>query len=133
MPDYHDVFWRLLFQRIDCAKEFFRFLLEEKAEFLELENLVFIQEIFYRKKKLLYDILYEIPIRNSNQKLYLEAIMGKRVLTAYERALEEGELKGEFKKALETAQKMLEKGFSVSEIQEITGLSEDQLKENGIL
>ncbi len=284
MPDYHDVFWRLLFQRIDCAKEFFRFLLEEKAEFLELENLVFIQEIFYRKKKLLYDILYEIPIRNSNQKLYFllehksrrandfeiqimkyknaihkwqkkefgkmsyiisilfyqgldnwdpeseveevrnlknpisneakeeilifdlrkidplrdfenpelragilllkiirdpwddfivgwnkireilnsmeeskrvdleeemldyifrsrteendfleEAIMGKRVLTAYERALEEGELKGEFKKALETAQKMLEKGFSVSEIQEITGLSEDQLKENGIL
>jgi predicted transposase/invertase (TIGR01784 family) len=284
MPDYHDVFWRLLFGRIDCAIEFFRFLLKEKSEILDLENLVFIQEIFYRKKKLLYDILYEIPIWNSNEKLYFllehksrrandfeiqimkyknaihkwqktefgkfsyiipilfyqgldnwdpeieleeirnlknpisngakeeilifdlrkidpsrdfenpelkagilllkiiqdpwddfiigwnkireilnsmelskkidleedildyifrsrtedndfleEAIMGRKVLTAYERALEEGREEGELKKALETARKMLEKEFSVSEIQEITGLSEDQLKENGIL
>jgi predicted transposase/invertase (TIGR01784 family) len=284
MPDYHDVFWRLLFGRVDCAIEFFRFLLNEKAEFLELENLIFIQEIFYRKKKLLYDILYEIPIRNSKEKIYFllehksrrsgdfeiqimkyksaihkwqktefgklyyiipilfyqgldnwdpeieleeirnlknpisngakeeilifdlrkidplrdfdnpelkagilllkiirdpwddfivgwnkireilnsmeeskkidleedmldyifrsrtedndfleEAIMGRKVLTAYERALEEGREEGELKKALETARKMLEKEFSVSEIQEITGLSEDQLKENGIL
>ena len=70
MPDYHDVFWRLLFGRIDCAIEFFRFLLKEKSEFLDIENLVFIQEIYYRKKKLLYDILYEIPIQNSNEKLY---------------------------------------------------------------
>ncbi len=280
MPDYHDVFWRLLFGRIDCAIEFFRFLLKDKSKLLELENIVFIQEILYRKKKLLYDILYEIPIRNSNEKLYFllehksrrandfeiqimkyknaihkwqkkefgklfyiisilfyqglddwdpeselkeirklknpissgakeeilifdlrkidplrdfenpelkagllllkiirdpweefimgwnkirenlnsmeeskrvdleeemldyifksrseendfleEAIMGKRALTAYERALEEGEMK----KALETARKMFEKGFPVSEIQEITGLSETQLRENGIL
>jgi predicted transposase/invertase (TIGR01784 family) len=70
MPDYHDVFWRLLFWRLDCAIEFFRFLLKEKAEFLELGKLTFIQEIIYRKKKLLYDILYEIPIQNSNEKLY---------------------------------------------------------------
>jgi hypothetical protein len=70
MPDYHDIFWKLLFQRIDCAIEFFRFILNEKSELLELENLVLIQEIDYRKKKLLYDILFEIPIRNSNEKLY---------------------------------------------------------------
>jgi len=60
MPDYHDIFWKLIFLRLDCAIEFFRFLLKEKAEFLELENLLSIQEIYYRKKKLLYDILYEI-------------------------------------------------------------------------
>jgi predicted transposase/invertase (TIGR01784 family) len=281
MPDYHDIFWKLLFQRIDCAIEFFRFLLKEKSDFLELENLVFIKEIDYRKKKLLYDILYEIPIRNSNEKLYFllehksrrandftiqmmkyklvihkwqkkefgrmssiipilfyqglerwnpeddlnemkklnnpiltgnkeeflifdlqkiepirdfvspelragllllkiiryrweefikgwriirdilnsmeetkridleeemldyifksrfesrdlveEIIMGKqRTLTLYERALEEGELK----KAIETARKMLEKGFSSLEIQDISGLSEDELRENGVL
>jgi predicted transposase/invertase (TIGR01784 family) len=281
MPDYHDIFWKLLFQRMDCAIEFFRFLLKEKADLLELENLIFIQEIYYRKKKLLYDILFEVPIRNSDEKLYFllehksrrandftvqmmkykqvihkwqkkefgrmysiipvlfyqglenwdpendlreikalnnpilsgqreeflifnlqkidpvkdfvnpelragllllkiirfpweefvkgwhkikeilnsmeeakkidleeemldyifrsrsesrdlveEIIMGKqRTLTLYERALEEGELK----KAIETARKMLEKGFSVSEIQDITGLSDNQLKENGVL
>jgi hypothetical protein len=46
----------------------FSFYQKEKAEFLELENLLSIQEVFYRKKKLLYDILYEIPIRNSSEK-----------------------------------------------------------------
>jgi predicted transposase/invertase (TIGR01784 family) len=56
--------------------------------------------------------------------------MGKqKTLTLYERALEEGE----FKNKLDTARKMLMKGFSASEIQEITGLSEDQLKQNGIV
>jgi len=280
MPDYHDIFWKLILLRIDCAVEFFQFLLKEKAELLDLENLLSIQEIYYRKKKLLYDILYEIPVRNSSEKLYFliehksrrandfelqmmkykhvlhkwqkkefrklssiipilffqgldnwdpeseleevrklknpilsenrqeilifdlskidpleafrspemragmlllkiisdpwnefiegwnkiqeilnsmeiskridleeemleyifrsrtedndfleEAIMGRKVLTAYERALEEGKLENK----LETAQKMHTKGFSASEIQEITGLSEDQLRENGIV
>ena len=288
MPDYHDVFWRLLFQRIDCIIEFFRFLLKEKSDILELDNLVFIQEIYYRKKKLLYDILYEIPIRNSNEKLYFllehksrrandfelqimkyksaiykwqkkefgklssiipilfyqgldnwdplqeleqvknlknqilsvikeeilifdlrmidpmrdfenpelkagilllkiirdpwddfiigwnkirailnsmeeskridleedmldyifrsrtedidfleEAVMGRKVLTAYERALEEGIEKGreegELKKALETARRMSDERFNPEQIIRITGLSEDQLKEIGIL
>jgi predicted transposase/invertase (TIGR01784 family) len=58
--------------------------------------------------------------------------MGKKVLTAYERALEEGELKGKLENKLETARKMLEKGFSVLEIQDISGLSENELKENGV-
>jgi hypothetical protein len=70
MPDYHDIFWRLILSRKECAVEFFLFLLKEKAGYLELEKLVLIQEIYYRKKKLLYDILYEIPIRNSSEKLY---------------------------------------------------------------
>ena len=67
MPDCHDIFWKLLFQRIDCPIEFFRFLLKEKSELLDLENLIFIQEINYRKKKFMYYILNEIPIRNSER------------------------------------------------------------------
>ncbi len=281
MPDYHDRFWKLLFQRMDCAIEFFRFLLKEKSDFLDLEKLVLIQKIDYRKKKLLYDILYEVPILNSDEKLYFlfehksrrandfmiqmmkykliihkwqkkefgkmysiipvlfyqglenwdpendlnemkalnnpilsgqreeflifnlqridperdfvipelragllllkiirypweqfiegwdkireilnsmeeakridleeemldyifrsrfesrdlveEIIMGKqKTLTLYERALEDGKLENK----LETARKMLEKGFSVLEIQDITGLSENELRENGVL
>ena len=70
MPDYHDIFWKLILLRMDCAIEFFRFLLKEKAEFLDLENIVSIQDVYHRKKKLLYDILYEIPIRNSSEKLF---------------------------------------------------------------
>ena len=67
MPDYHDVFWKLLFQRIDCAVEFFRFILGEKAELLEFEKLLPVKDIYYRKKKLLYDILFVIPIRDSER------------------------------------------------------------------
>ncbi len=70
MPVYHDIFWKLILLRINCAIEFFRFILKEKAEFLDLENIVSIQEVYYRKKKLLYDILYEIPIGNLSEKLY---------------------------------------------------------------
>ena len=70
MPDYHDIFWKLILLRIDCAIEFFRFLLKEKAELMDLENLLSIQEVYFRKKKLLYDILYEIPIRSTSEKLY---------------------------------------------------------------
>ena len=54
MPDYHDIFWKLILLRIDCAIEFFRFILKEKAELLDLENIVSIQEIYYRKKILPY-------------------------------------------------------------------------------
>ena len=59
--------------------------------------------------------------------------MGKRVLTAYERTLEEGIGIGEMNKALETARRMKEEGFNLGQILKITGLSEDQLRENGIL
>lgn len=59
--------------------------------------------------------------------------MGKKVLTAYERALEEGELRGELKKALETARKMRDEGDSLEKILRISELSENQLRENGIL
>jgi predicted transposase YdaD len=41
-------------------------------------------------------------------------------------------LKGKLENKLETARKMLEKGFSVLEIQDISGLSENELKENGV-
>jgi hypothetical protein len=42
-------------------------------------------------------------------------------------------LKGELNKALETARKMIEKGYSDLEVRDITGLTKDQLRENGIL
>ena len=46
---------------------------------------------------------------------------------------QEGLQEGEFKTKLETARKMKMKGFSKLEIIEITGLSESQLNENGIV
>ena len=44
-----------------------------------------------------------------------------------------GEQKGELKKALETAHKMAEEGFSLDQIVRITGLTKEQVRENGIV
>ena len=81
---------------------------------------------------------YIFRSRTESRELVEEVIMGKqKTMTLYERALEEGIEKGreegEFRNRLDTARKMLMKGLSVSEILEITGLSEVQLRENGIV
>ena len=67
--------------------------------------------------------------------------MGKqKMMTLYERALEEGieqgieqgkergRLEGEFRKALDTARKMRVEGDTIERIMRITGLSESNLK-----
>ena len=63
--------------------------------------------------------------------------MGRKVLTAYERALEEGELKGKLEGKLETkietARNMKNLGLSMEVIVKSVGLSENQLRENGIV
>ena len=45
-----------------------------------------------------------------------------------EEGREEGREEGEHKKAVETAKKMISKKIPISEISEITGLSEDEIK-----
>ena len=51
--------------------------------------------------------------------------MGKqKIMTLYERALEEGEMKGKLETKIETARKMWEEGDSIDKILRITGLLE---------
>ena len=50
-----------------------------------------------------------------------------------EKGIEKGIEQGEYKKALETARKMLADSFKQDQIIRITGLSPDDLKKNGIL
>jgi predicted transposase/invertase (TIGR01784 family) len=46
--------------------------------------------------------------------------------------LDKAELRGEQKGKMETARKMVEEGFSLDQIVRITGLTEEQILENGI-
>ncbi len=64
-----------------------------------------------------------------------EIIQGIEVeyMNFLEKIREEGELKGKLENKLETARKMKEFGDTLEKIIVITGLSEDQLRENGIL
>jgi len=53
--------------------------------------------------------------------------------TGMKSAYREGELKGKLEKAIETAMKMKIEGLNFEQIIRISGLSEEELKENGIL
>lgn len=64
---------------------------------------------------------------------YISSLDRKRdynntIAFAKKEAMAEGEAKGERKKALETARKMLGKGFSKEDIQEVTGLSIEDIE-----
>ncbi len=47
-------------------------------------------------------------------------------------AFRDGKLEGKLETQFETVKKMRQKGFSATEIQEITGPSEDEIREHGI-
>ena len=53
--------------------------------------------------------------------------------TGMKSAYREGELKGKLETAIETARKMKEEGLNFEQIIRISGLTESQLKENGII
>ena len=80
---------------------------------------------------------YIFRSRAEDNEFLEEAIMGRKVLTAYERAFGDGEnkgkLEGRLETKLETARKMIEYGDSLEKIFIITGLTEEQLRENGIV
>jgi predicted transposase/invertase (TIGR01784 family) len=50
-----------------------------------------------------------------------------------EKIREEGKIEGKIDKAIETARNMKDLGLTLDIIQKSVGLSEDELKENGIL
>ena len=92
---------------------------------------------FAKRIEILRNLLEYLNTARKDAEIYSEKEIIQGIEGEYMNVLdkirEEGKLEGEFQKALETAQKMNEKGFSASEIQEISGLSESQLKENGVL
>ena len=112
-------------------KEIYLSILEEKEEAKRIYILKNLLDYLYRarndadnytKKEIIKEI--EGDYMNLLEKIRKEGKLEGEL---------EGEIKGKLEKALETARKMKVKGFSVSEIQDITGLSEEELKENGIL
>jgi predicted transposase/invertase (TIGR01784 family) len=69
---------------------------------------------------------YELAVR-------FEKGLEKGIEKGFEKGIEEGIEKGELRKSLETARKMLEEGDSIEKILRISGLSDEDLRNNGIL
>jgi predicted transposase/invertase (TIGR01784 family) len=106
-------------------------LLEEKEDVKRIEILKNLYEYIFRARK---------DAEDFSKQAIIKEIEGD-YMNMLERIREEGKLKGELvgeqrgelKKALETARKMREEGFNQEQIIRISGLSESQLRENGIL
>ena len=71
--------------------------------------------------------------REFEERLRADENYAYELAVRYEKGIEKGIEKGELRKSLETARKMKDKKFSSYEIMDITGLSEDDLRKNGIL
>jgi predicted transposase/invertase (TIGR01784 family) len=71
--------------------------------------------------------------REFEERLRADENYAYELAVKYEKGLEKGIEKGELRKSLETARKMLEEGDSIEKILRISGLSEEDLRKNGIL
>ena len=71
--------------------------------------------------------------RELEERLRSDENFAYEMAAKYELGVEEGIERGKLKTRLETARKMLEFGDNLEKIKIITGLSEEELKENGIL
>jgi predicted transposase/invertase (TIGR01784 family) len=91
---------------------------------------------FAKRIDILRNLLEYLNRARTDAEIYSEKEMVQGIEGEYMNVLdkirEEGKLEGEFKKALETAQKMQKEGFNSEQIIRISGLTESQLKENGI-
>ena len=71
--------------------------------------------------------------RQLEERLRSDENFAYEMAAKYELGLARGLEQGEYRNKLETAQKMREKGFTLDEIQEITGLTTGDLKKNGLV
>jgi predicted transposase/invertase (TIGR01784 family) len=112
-------------------QEVFLSLLEEKEYTKRIEILKNLYEYIFRARK---------DAEDFSKQAIIKEIEGD-YMNMLERIREEGKLKGELigeqrgelKKALETARKMVDEGFNKEQIIRISGLTEFELRENGIL
>ncbi len=71
--------------------------------------------------------------RQLEERLRSDENFAYEMAAKYELGIEEGIEKGKLENKLETARKMIEFGDTLEKIKIITGLSEDELQENGVL
>ncbi|NBU98301.1 MAG: Rpn family recombination-promoting nuclease/putative transposase, partial [Spirochaetia bacterium] len=96
---------------------------------------------FAKRIEILRNLLEYLNRARTDAEIYSEKEIIQGIEVEYMNVLDkireegkvEGKLEGELKKALETAQKMQKEGESLQKIIQYSGLSEDQLQENGIL
>ena len=104
-------------------KEIYTSLREEKNFAKRIEILRNLMEYLNRAR---------VDPENYSVKEIIQGIE-EEYMNVLDKIREEGKIEGKMDKAIETARKMKNLGLSLDIIQKSVGLSEDQLRENGIL
>jgi predicted transposase/invertase (TIGR01784 family) len=143
MPSSHDLFVKGFLSNLTEAIDFFDSSLPEefKIHLKEIYTSLREETNFAKRIEILRNLLEYLNRTRNDAEKYSEKEITQSIEEEYMNVLDkireegklEGELKGELNKALETARKMIEKGYSDLEVRDITGLTKDQLRENGIL
>jgi predicted transposase/invertase (TIGR01784 family) len=117
-------------------------IIREKGEIFEGELLRLLMLLSKEKQEakrveiLLEMVKYLLSTRKDAEKYRNKdfyKLLEAEYMTVLDKILEEGELKGIEKGKIETARNMRLEGIEVSVIVKVTGLTQEQLKENGIL
>ena len=116
-------------------QELFRTLLEEKEDVKRIEILKNLYEYIFRARKDADDFSKQAIIKEieGDYMNMLERIREKGREEGLLKGEQIGEQRGKLEKALETARNMKNLGLSLEVIVKSVGLSEEDLKENGIL
>ena len=112
-------------------KEIYRALRDEKDEAKRIYILKNLLEYLFRARKDA-EKFSEKEITQEIEGDYMN-FMEKAILEGELKGKLEGKLEGKFDNAIETARKMKEEGFTLEQIIRISGLTEEELRKNGIL
>ena len=114
---------------------------EFQREFLPILKEVSKEKDTSKKIEILGDLVQYILSTRKDAENYTKReayeLLGGEFMTVLDKIIakgkEEGREQGKLETKIETARKMKEKGFSISEILEITGFTEEQLNESGVV
>jgi predicted transposase/invertase (TIGR01784 family) len=120
---------------VNNLKDILNSLLEEKEDAKRIEILKNLYEYIFRARKDAEDFSKQAIIKEieGDYMNMLERIREESKLKGEQIGEQRGKLEGKLEKAFETARKMREEGFKQEQIIRISGLSESELRENGIL
>lgn len=122
---------RLFLASFSSDKKFYELLNLERSEELEVQNQV--DKVLPYMKMRVAAFEKDEDIRRQFMASVDVADIRELVKPVYFQGLEEGKLEGKMEGKLETARLMRAKGMVLSDIVEMTGLTETELKENDII
>jgi predicted transposase/invertase (TIGR01784 family) len=115
---------------LDEFRPFFQQILRELSQVgSEAKKVEILEKLLYY----LFNVREKDGKEFRDEKIYQSEGLAGAFMTVFDEVRLEGEIKGKLEGKLEDAEKMLKKGMSLSDVLDITGLTEEDLKNRGLI